>query len=86
MYTLSDYDYNLPEELIAQSASHPPESCKFLIYSKDKQVEDKKFSDLTTLIEPETLIIFNNSKVLKARLVFTPSKIVTIQKESERNR
>lgn len=70
MFSLSDYNYTLPPELIAQTPAHPPESCKFLVYDKIKKTtEDRIFSDLPQLIDPNTLIIFNNSKVIKARLI-----------------
>lgn len=72
MFSISDYDYSLPLELIAQTAAHPPESCKLLIYDKKTHtIHDHIFSDITTLIDPNTLIIFNNTKVLKARLHFS---------------
>ena len=69
MHSLSDYDYTLPSELIAQTPADPPESCRFLVVDKDSwSMQDHIFSDITTLIDPDTLIVFNNSKVLKARL------------------
>jgi S-adenosylmethionine:tRNA ribosyltransferase-isomerase len=69
MHSLSDYDYLLPEQLIAQTPASPPESCKFLVYNqKNQTIHNHVFSDIITLIDPDTLIVFNNSKVLKARL------------------
>lgn len=71
MYHLDDYDYDLPEERIAQHATHPPESCKLLYYDQSKdQITDLHFFDLPDLLDPSTLIIFNNSKVVKARIYF----------------
>ncbi len=71
MFDLSDYDYTLPPELIAQTATHPPSSCKLLIYHKKTQsITDAVFSDLSIYIKPSTLIFFNDTKVIKARLVF----------------
>jgi len=70
MHSLSDYDYILPSELIAQTPADPPESCRFLVVDREShQMSDHIFSDLPDLIDPDTLIVFNNSKVLKARLI-----------------
>lgn len=75
MHHLDDYDYHLPPELIAQTAAHPPESCKLLAYARHSaQLQDRIFSDITDLIDPTTLIVFNNSKVIKARLQCTHPK------------
>ncbi len=69
MFSLSDYNYSLPSELIAQTPANPPESCKLLVYDKETWViQDKIFSSFPKLIDPKTLVIFNNSKVLKARI------------------
>lgn len=71
MFSLSDYDYKLPDELIAQTASHPPESAKLLFFDKKNNIQqDRVFSELPSVLDPETLIIFNNSKVVKARIFF----------------
>ena len=69
MYSLQDYNYTLPDSLIAQTPADPPESCKLLIYDKSSEViQDDIFSSLPDLIDPDTHIFFNNSKVLKARI------------------
>lgn len=69
MYQLSDYNYDLPEELIAQSASSPADSCKFLVYDKKTQTtDDQIFSELPSMMVPESLIVFNTTKVVKARI------------------
>lgn len=69
MYTLSDYDYILPEELIAQSAAQPADSCKFLVYTKKTQTRDDTiFHTLSDHVTPGSLIIFNTTKVVKARI------------------
>ena len=69
MYTLSDYEYELPEELIAQSAAQPADSCKFLVYSKQKNThQDSIFSSLPEHVSPWSLLVFNTTKVVKARI------------------
>ena len=70
MHSLSDYDYTLPSELIAQTPVDPPESCRFLVVDNSSNgMSDHIFSNLPNLIDSDTLIVFNNSKVLKARLI-----------------
>lgn len=51
MFELTDYDYILPQELIAQSAAHPADSCKFLVYDKKTSSRtDDIFSSLPSKI------------------------------------
>ncbi len=71
MFSLTDYDYTLPAELIAQHPTLPPENARLLVYDRQtKTTNDKHFFDLPELLTPETLIIFNDSKVVKARILF----------------
>lgn len=73
--TLNDYNYSLPPKHIAQTPADPPESCKLLVYNKSaKIIDDRSFYEITNLIDSNTHMFFNNSKVLKARLVFVPTK------------
>lgn len=64
---LSDFDYHLPEELIAQ---YPPEvrGKSRLLDTAEQQFKDRLFSDLTQLVKPNDLLVFNDTKVIKARL------------------
>ncbi len=71
MFSLSDYNYTLPECLIAQHPLLPPESARLLVFDREtNKIRDKYFYDLPELLEPGTLIVFNDSKVVKARLLF----------------
>ena len=66
---LSDFDYYLPDELIAQ---HPPRerTASRLLHldGASGAIEDHTFRDITSLLRPNDLLIFNNTKVIKARL------------------
>jgi S-adenosylmethionine:tRNA ribosyltransferase-isomerase len=66
---LSDFDYHLPEELIAQ---HPPaeRTASRLLHldGVTGAIQDRTFSDITSLLLPNDLLVFNNTKVVKARL------------------
>ena len=63
----SDFDYFLPEDLIAQ---YPltERSASRLLYINGKQLGDKVFSDIVSMIEPGDLLVFNNTRVIPARL------------------
>ncbi len=65
----SEFDYNLPEELIAQSPIEPRDRSRLMILDKDKKtIEHKNFFDITNYLSQGDLLVWNNSKVFKARL------------------
>jgi S-adenosylmethionine:tRNA ribosyltransferase-isomerase len=68
--TLSSYDYLLPPELIAQTPATPPNTARCLLWD-GKIYNDHIVRDIEQLLDPETLIIFNNTKVVKARIPLT---------------
>ena len=65
---LSDFDYDLPECLIAQEALVDRAASRLLVLQDDSECRDQQFRDLLALIHPEDLLVFNNTKVLPARL------------------
>ena len=66
-FTLGDFDFELPAELIAQ---HPPEqrSGSRLLDGRTPELVDRVFTDLPDLLEAGDLLVFNDTKVVKARL------------------
>ena len=66
-FTLSDFDFTLPPELIAQ---HPPtqRSGSRLLDGRIEAAVDRQFIDLPGLLLPGDLLVFNDTKVVKARL------------------
>ena len=66
-FTLADFDYALPAELIAQFPL-PVRSASRLLDGRTAQTVDRQFSDLPALLQPGDLLVFNNTKVLNARL------------------
>ena len=66
-FTLSDFDFTLPDELIAQ---HPAaeRSASRLLDGRDGTIVDRRFADLPDLLLPGDLLVFNDTKVVKARL------------------
>ena len=66
---VKDFDYNLPEELIAQVPSKKRDECRLMvIHMKDHRIEHKHFYDIIDYLKPCDCLVLNNSKVLPARL------------------
>ncbi len=69
---LSDFTYDLPPELIAQEALEERSASRLLHLDTSQnpaQVIDKHFNDILDLINPDDLLIFNNTRVIPARLI-----------------
>lgn len=65
----SDFHYSLPEELIAQKPLPERAASRMLCMKKSGgELSDRMFSDLADLLEPEDLLVFNDTKVIPARL------------------
>jgi len=68
----SDFDYNLPECLIAQKPMDKRDESRLLVIDKDvKKIEHKNFFDIIDYLQEGDLIVWNNSKVFNARLKAT---------------
>jgi len=66
---VSDFDYYLPEELIAkQPLADRSASRQLHVDRKHDALEDRQFRDFPGLLRPDDLLVFNNTKVLPARL------------------
>ena len=64
-----DFHYQLPEQLIAQTPCDVRSHSRLLHYSrKDQSIEHLRFSDIIDLIKPEDLLVFNNTRVIPARM------------------
>lgn len=66
---IKEYDYSLPEERIAKYPLPERDASKLLKY-KDGIIEEKFFRDLPSILPEDTLMVFNNTKVVPARLHF----------------
>jgi S-adenosylmethionine:tRNA ribosyltransferase-isomerase len=65
---LSDYDYALPEELIAQRPlERRDESRMMVLHRQDQRIEHRKFAELSEFLSPGDLLVLNNTRVLAAR-------------------
>jgi S-adenosylmethionine:tRNA ribosyltransferase-isomerase len=68
--SLTDFDFHLPDELIAQTPAHPRDSARLLVYDRASQrIHDDIFRNLGHWLHPDTTLVMNNSKVEKARLL-----------------
>ncbi|MCP4470632.1 MAG: tRNA preQ1(34) S-adenosylmethionine ribosyltransferase-isomerase QueA [Gammaproteobacteria bacterium] len=66
---LSDFDYDLPEALIAQAPLAEREASRMLLVDPRQQdICDRQFTDLTDLVDPGDLLVFNDTRVIPARL------------------
>jgi S-adenosylmethionine:tRNA ribosyltransferase-isomerase len=67
---LEDFDYHLPEELIAQTPLPSREASRLLVLHKENErVEHRQFTDLLSYLQPGDALVFNDTKVIPARLI-----------------
>lgn len=88
---LSEFDYELPEELIAQKPSEKRENSKMMVLKRNtRQILHKNFYDIVDLLDKDCVLILNDTKVMPARLYGykdTGAKIeVFLLKEREDNK
>ncbi|WP_308616624.1 S-adenosylmethionine:tRNA ribosyltransferase-isomerase, partial [uncultured Enorma sp.] len=84
-----DFDYNLPEELIAQAPAEPRDSCRLLVLHRGEplattgdvvpldaggSVEHRRFYDIIDYLEPGDLLVANETRVMPARLIGRKAK------------
>lgn len=84
-----DFDYNLPEELIAQAPAEPRDSCRLLVLHRGEPlattgdvvpldaggcVEHRHFYDISDYLEPGDLLVANETRVMPARLIGRKAK------------
>jgi S-adenosylmethionine:tRNA ribosyltransferase-isomerase len=69
---LSDYDYDLPSELIAQDPVEPRDESRLMVLRRSGgPLEHRRFRDVGELLAPGDLLVVNDTKVVRARLVGT---------------
>ncbi len=65
----SDFFYNLPQELIAQTPVYPRDSSRLLYYNRENKTrEDLHFFDVLDLLQAGDVLVVNNTRVINARL------------------
>jgi S-adenosylmethionine:tRNA ribosyltransferase-isomerase len=66
---VSDFDFILPEELIAQEPAKPRDYCKLMVLDRKSDFhEDRFFYELTEILQKGDVLVFNDSKVIPARI------------------
>lgn len=66
---VSEFNYNLPEELIAQTPIEKRDESRLMVLDrKDKTIEHKIFKDIIDYLKPGDVLVRNNTKVIPARL------------------
>ena len=81
---VEQYNYTLPNSRIARYPLEKRDGSRLLVYRKGN-ISSAQFSDLHKVIDPESVLVFNNTRVVQARLIFHKKTIISlyrIQKQS----
>jgi len=66
----SDFDYHLPPELIAQTPVEPRDHSRLMVLKRSRgSVEHRRFSEITDYLRAGDVLVFNNSRVIPARII-----------------
>jgi S-adenosylmethionine:tRNA ribosyltransferase-isomerase len=68
LLTLADFDFDLPDDRIALRPAVPRDSARLLVVRPDGALEDRTVSDLPGLLQPGDCLVFNDTRVIPARL------------------
>ena len=65
----SDFNYDLPEKLIAQNPLEKRDHSRLMLLNKSTgEIQHSKFNDITNFLKKNDLLVFNDSKVIQAKL------------------
>ncbi|MCQ2382167.1 MAG: tRNA preQ1(34) S-adenosylmethionine ribosyltransferase-isomerase QueA [Clostridia bacterium] len=68
--SLSDYDYELPESMIASAPMEPRDACKMLVYERQTEsTQIAQFKDMLSKLQKGDVIVVNETRVIPARLI-----------------
>ena len=86
--TLSGYDYDLPEDRIAQNPVTPRDSSRLLVVDSPTSHQHRRFRDLPEFLKPGDLLVLNNTRVMPARLygyksTGTPVEVLLLEEQEE---
>jgi S-adenosylmethionine:tRNA ribosyltransferase-isomerase len=66
---LTDFDYHLPDKLIAQTPAEPRDSSRLLCLDRHTgQIDDKIFMDISDMLTANDVLVVNETRVINARL------------------
>ncbi len=75
IYKKETYNYDLPQELIAQTPIEPRDHSRMLVYDrKTKQIYHKHFYDIESYLKSGDVLVVNNTRVIPARLIGTKTE------------
>lgn len=75
-YSLEDFDYNLPDDRVAQEPATPRDHSKLLVYDRSNgSIVSDYFYNIGKHLPNDTTLVVNNSKVEKCRLLFNSGKV-----------
>ncbi len=81
---LSDFDYHLPEELIAQEPPAERDAARMLVVHRStNQIEDRYFRDFPTFLREGDCLVLNDSRVLPSRLFSGKSEVLLLEPITE---
>ncbi|MBU1355658.1 MAG: tRNA preQ1(34) S-adenosylmethionine ribosyltransferase-isomerase QueA [Candidatus Edwardsbacteria bacterium] len=67
---LSEFDYKLPEELIAKNPTEKRDASRLMVLHRDDgRIEHRRFIDIVDYLDPSDILVVNNTKVIPARLI-----------------
>ena len=73
LLSIDDFDYCLPQERIALHPLEVRDACKLLVRSNDGVISDHYFNELPALLSDDAMLVYNNTRVINARLRFRKS-------------
>ncbi len=76
---IDEFDYPLPDEMIAKHPLEVRDSCKLLVRNHDGDLSEHIFTDLPALLPKGSMLIYNNTRVINARLRFRKASVNTHQ-------
>ncbi|MDE5634999.1 MAG: S-adenosylmethionine:tRNA ribosyltransferase-isomerase [Muribaculaceae bacterium] len=71
--SIEAFDYQLPQERIASHPLAVRDACRLLVRSHDGVIGDHVFAELPSLLPPDSMLVYNNTRVINARLRFRKS-------------
>lgn len=81
---MNDFNFDLPDELIAQEPASPRNHAKLLVYKRDtKEIIDDYFYNLASYLNPNTTLVLNKAKVDKCRMVFDKVEVFLLETHND---
>ena len=82
---IKEYDYPLTDERIAKYPLKERDQSKLLVY-RDGEIQEDRFQNVGDYIVPGSLLVYNNTRVIQARLEFHKRNAVESQKSKDKSK